>query len=123
MQKNILEYTPVQCTHRLSSTEDALYVLGGRWTIRVMIAILGGHTRFNEIQRALNGISAKMLSSELKKLEINLLIERNVFAEKTPVIVEYIPSEYSHSLKDIITSLAQWGAKHKVKITSNPTQI
>ena len=119
MQKSNLEYTPVQCTNRLSSTEDALYVLGGRWTIRVMIAILGGHTRFNDLQRALNGISAKMLSSELKKLEINLLIERNVYAEKTPVVVEYIPTDYSHSLKDIITALSQWGHKHKVKIIGN----
>ena len=65
-----LEYSEVQCTNRLSATEDALYVLGGRWTIRVMIAILGGHTRFNEIQRTIHSISAKMLAAELKKLEV-----------------------------------------------------
>jgi DNA-binding HxlR family transcriptional regulator len=119
MDKNKLEYSPVQCTNRLSATEDAIYVLGGRWTIRVMIAILGGHRRFNELQRAVKGISAKMLSSELKKLEVNLLIERTVFADQIPVIVEYIPTEYSQSLKDIISSLAQWGEKHKTKITTD----
>lgn len=119
MATNKLEYSQIQCKNRLSSTEDALYVLGGRWTIRVMIAILGGHTRFNDIQRTLKGISAKMLSSELKKLEVNLLVERNVYADQTPVVVEYIPTEYSKSLKDIITALAQWGAQHKRKITSD----
>lgn len=119
MATSKLEYSPVQCTNRLSSTEDALYVLGSRWTIRVMIAILGGHTRFNELQRTVQGISAKMLSSELKKLEVNQLVERTVFADQTPVIVEYLPTEYSESLKDIITALAQWGAKHKKKITTD----
>jgi DNA-binding HxlR family transcriptional regulator len=119
MPKSKLEYSEIQCKNRLSSTEDALYILGGRWTIRLMIAILGGHTRFNEIQRTLKGISAKMLSSELKKLEINLLIERKVYDDQVSGVVEYIPTEYSQSLKDIITSLSQWGAQHKRKITSN----
>ena len=62
-------YSPSQCTNRISATEDAIYVLGGRWTIRVMIGILGGNTRFNELQRTVTGISAKMLSNELKKLQ------------------------------------------------------
>lgn len=119
MSANKLEYTEIQCKNRLSSTEDALYVLGGRWTIRVMIAILGGHSRFNEIQRTLEGISAKILSGELKKLEVNLLIERNVDASQIPAVIEYMPTEYSQSLKDIITALSQWGAQHKRKITSD----
>jgi len=119
MATSKLEYSEMQCTNRLSSTEDALYVLGGRWTIRVMIAILGGHTRFNEIQRAVHSISAKMLAGELKKLEVNHLIERKVFADQTPVLVAYIPTEYSQSLKDIITALSQWGAEHKIKISTD----
>ncbi|RWY51614.1 winged helix-turn-helix transcriptional regulator [Mucilaginibacter gilvus] len=119
MIKSKLEYSKVQCSKSLSATEDAIYVLGGRWTIRVMIAILGGHSRFNEIQRSLNNISAKMLSSELKKLEVNHLVERTVFADQIPVIVEYLPTDYSQSLKDIIAALALWGEMHKTKITSN----
>ncbi|VXA92108.1 HxlR family transcriptional regulator [Flavobacterium sp. 9AF] len=114
-----LKLTPIECNNSLSATEDALYVLGGRWTIRVMIAILGGHSRFNDLQRSLNKISAKVLSNELKKLEINHLIERKVFADQTPVLVEYIPTEYSQSLKTIITALADWGKSHKMKIIKN----
>ncbi len=68
MPSDTLQYSTQQCAHRLSATEDAIYVLGGRWTLRVMIATLGGHTRFNDIQRSVKGISAKVLSSELKKL-------------------------------------------------------
>ncbi|MFC4209764.1 winged helix-turn-helix transcriptional regulator [Pedobacter lithocola] len=119
MTASKLEYTQVQCTNRISATEDAIYVLGGRWTIRVMIGILGGNKRFNDLQRTVKGISAKMLSVELKKLEINQLAERKVSADQIPVIVEYLPTEYSESLKDIITVLAHWGTNHKKKITTD----
>lgn len=107
-----------QCSKNLAATEDALYVVGGKWTLRVMIALLSGHTRFNDLQRTLNGISARVLSGELKDLEINGLVKRVVDSNQKPVVVEYIPTEYSKSLKEIITALADWGIKHKKKITA-----
>ncbi|MFT4204821.1 MAG: helix-turn-helix domain-containing protein [Chitinophagaceae bacterium] len=110
-------FSAIQCTKRLSAMEDALFVLGGKWTIRVMIALLSGHTRFNDLQRTLKGISARVLSSELKDLEQNGLVQRTVLSEQTPVLVEYRPTEYSSSLKNIIFELSEWGAKHKKKIT------
>lgn len=110
-------FSEVQCTKHLSATEDALYVIGGKWTLRVMIALLSGHTRFNELQRTIKGISARVLSGELKDLELNGLVKRVVLADQKPVVVEYRPTEYSKSLKDIISTLADWGAKHKKKIT------
>lgn len=111
-------FSESQCTMHLSATEDALYVIGGKWTLRVMIALLSGHTRFNELQRTIKGISARVLSGELKDLEINGLAKRVVLADQKPVVVEYIPTEYSKSLKDIISALADWGMKHKKKITA-----
>lgn len=111
-------FSEVQCNKHLSATEDALYVIGGKWTLRIMIALLSGHTRFNELQRTLNGISARVLSGELKDLEINGLIKRVVFADQKPVVVEYLPTEYSKTLKTIISSLADWGIKHRKKIVS-----
>ncbi len=110
--------TEEQCNKNLSATEDALYVLGGKWTLRVMIAILTGYIHFNELQRTLNGISARVLSGELKDLEINGLIKRVVHAERKPVVVEYVPTEYSKTLKEIIAALAEWGTNHKKKITT-----
>lgn len=109
-------FSEVQCSKHLSATEDALYVLGGKWTLRIMIAILSGHNRFNDLQRTLNGISARVLSSELKDLELNDLVERVVLADQKPVVVEYVATEYSKTLKEVITSLADWGEKHKKKI-------
>lgn len=111
-------FSEVQCTKHLSATEDALYVIGGKWTLRIMIAILSGHSRFNDLQRTLKGISARVLSNELKDLELNNLVERIVLADQKPVVVEYVPTEHSKSLKDIIAALADWGVKHKKKITT-----
>ena len=111
-------FSEVQCSKHLSATEDALYVIGGKWTLRVIIALLSGQTRFNELQRIIKGISARVLSGELKDLEINGLVKRVVHADQKPVVVEYVPTEYSKTLKDIIAALADWGVKHKKKITA-----
>ena len=113
-----LEFSGAQCTRHLSATEDALYVIGGKWTLRIMIALLSGQKRFNALQRTIKGISARVLSAELKDLEMNSLIKRVVLADQKPVVVEYIPTEYSKTLKDIIAALADWGINHKKKITS-----
>jgi DNA-binding HxlR family transcriptional regulator len=112
------EFSGVECNRHMSATEDALYVIGGKWTLRIMIALLSGQTRFNELQRTITGISARVLSGELKDLEINGLLKRVVDPSQKPVVVQYIPTEYSKSLKDIISPLADWGIKHKKKITS-----
>ena len=121
MKKTLLSdpsFTHVQCNRHLASTEDALYVIGGKWTLRIMIAVLGGHTRFNELQRTINGISARVLSAELKDLELNGLLERVVLANEKPVVVEYRATAYSTSLEPLIANLADWGMKHKKKITA-----
>lgn len=114
-----LTFSEVQCTSHLSATEDALYVIGGKWTLRVMIALMSGHTRFNELQRTIHGISARSLSGELKDLEINGLAQRKVLADQKPVVVEYLPTEYSKTLKNVISALADWGIRHKKKITAH----
>ena len=110
-------YTESRCGKHLAATEDALYVLGGKWTLRIVIAVLSGHHRFNDLQRTINGISARVLSSELKDLELNGLISRVVLADQKPVVTEYVPTDYTRTLRDVISALADWGEKHKKKIT------
>lgn len=112
-------FSEVQCNKHLSATEDALYVIGGKWTLRIMIAVLSGQKRFNELQRTVKGISARVLSGELKDLELNGLVKRVVLADQKPVVVEYVPTEYSKTLKDVISGLADWGINHKKKITAH----
>lgn len=104
-----------QCNGKLTAVGDALYVIGGKWKLRIIIALNEGHNRFNELQRVLNGISAKVLSQELKDLELNGLVERKVYAE-TPVVVEYRTMPYTETLKDVLMTLADWGELHRKKL-------
>ncbi|MCY0979153.1 helix-turn-helix domain-containing protein [Chryseobacterium wangxinyae] len=72
--------------------------------------------RFNELQRIVTGISARVLSNELKDLELNGFVKRIVHSEQTPVVVEYISTDYSKTLKNVIMSLSEWGITHKRNI-------
>ena len=101
-----------QCKATLNSVADALYVIGGKWKLRIIVALTEGNRRFNEIQRLIEGISAKVLSTELKDLELNGFVHRNVFAG-TPVVVEYELTEYAETLGGVLQALSEWGAKHK----------
>lgn len=112
-------YSDTQCAKNIDAVEDALYVLGGKWKLRIVIALVSGHNRFNKLQQIIKGISARVLSNELKQLELNGLAKRVVQADKTPVVVEYIPTEYAATLKGVVAALADWGLKHKQKITSH----
>lgn len=104
-----------ECNGRLNSIGDALYVVGGKWKLRVIMALREGDKRFNEIQRKVDGISARVLSSELKELEINGFVTRIVHTQ-TPVVVEYHLTPYADTLGDVLKSLSNWGAMHRDKL-------
>jgi DNA-binding HxlR family transcriptional regulator len=101
-----------QCKARLSSIADALYVIGGKWKLRIIVALKEGAQRFNELQRTIEGISAKVLSAELKDLELNGFIKRNIYTG-TPVVVEYELTDYCDTLDDVLEALSAWGAMHR----------
>ena len=106
----------LSCEEKLQAVGDSLYVIGGKWKLRVIIALSQGHNRFNDLQRTIIGVSAKVLSKELKELELNGFVKRNVLPNVTPVIVEYELTNYSHTLQELVYALINWGVKHRVKI-------
>lgn len=105
-----------QCVEMINAVGDALYVIGGKWKLRIIIALSNGKKRFNELQKALNGISARVLSNDLKDLELNGFVRRIERSESSTLLVEYELLEYSHSLMNVISSLNDWGTMHKKKI-------
>ncbi len=114
--KNTLPHLSAQqCTARLAAVGDALYAIGGKWKLRIIIALSDGNLRFNELQRLVEPISAKVLSGELKELELNGFVKRNVFTG-TPVVVEYELTQYSETLQGVLNALSEWGAMHREKI-------
>jgi len=104
-----------ECTRALTGIGDALYVIGGKWKLRIIIALRSGNKRFNELQRTIAGISARVLSHELKELEMNGFVKRNIYTEAA-IVVEYELTSYSDTLDPVLTSLSEWGIMHREKI-------
>jgi DNA-binding HxlR family transcriptional regulator len=104
--------TEEQCKASLMAIGDALYAIGGKWKLRIIVALLSGSKRFNELQRIVEGISAKVLSAELKELEMNGFVQRKVFTG-TPIVVDYELTEYAGTLRGVLESLGKWGAMHR----------
>jgi DNA-binding HxlR family transcriptional regulator len=104
-----------QCKATLNAIADAFYVIGGKWKLRIIVALTTGNKRFNELQRLVEGISAKVLSTELKDLELNGFVRRIVFT-RTPVIIEYELSAYAETLDGVLQALSEWGAMHREKM-------
>ena len=108
-------HTKETCGNSLKAVEDALYVIGGKWKLRVIIALKEGSMRVNELQRTVVGISAKVLSTELKDMEMSGLVNRTV-QTNGPVVIEYELTPYCETLEDVLTALTNWGIAHREKI-------
>lgn len=116
LQKSVELFPNVtECKSSLVPIQDALYVLGGKWRIPIMVAMLEGYKHFGEIKRTINKISAKVLSHELKELELNGFVIRRVYDTK-PVVIEYELTEYANSLGTVIVALREWGLLHREKV-------
>lgn len=102
----------------LISIREALDVLGGKWKIPIMISLASGDKRFKQIQSHVTGITSKVLSRELKKLEENNLIIRVVDA-RTKVAVYSLTSKCK-SLEKVIEGLKEWGDYHRTNIFNRP---
>ncbi len=103
------------CHKVLMAVSDALYAIGGKWKLMIIIAMARGNKRFTEIQRQVTGISARVLSSELKELEMNGFIIKKV-ENGYPVSIEYELLPYSHTLKEVVGAMTKWGMQHREKI-------
>ena len=74
--------------------------------------LIGGTKRFGEMQRSVGQVSQKVLTSNLREMEADALVERNVYAE-VPPRVEYSLTALGQSLKPILDSLWAWGENYK----------
>lgn len=104
-----------ECNTVLMAVSDALYAIGGKWKLMIIISIARGNKRFTEIQRQVNGISARVLSSELKELELNGFLIKKVTVGY-PVSIEYELLPYSQSLEEVVGAMTKWGMNHRQKL-------
>ncbi|WP_445721614.1 winged helix-turn-helix transcriptional regulator [Flavobacterium sp.] len=103
------------CTKIIQPVQDALYVLSGKWKFPIIISLSYGNKRFSEMGREIPKITDRMLSKELRELEMNQLVQRKVY-DSVPVVVEYSLTEYGKTLNPAIEELYKWGLEHRKRL-------
>lgn len=111
-------HNATSCNGVLQPVTDALYILSGKWKLPILIALRFGNKRFGQLAREIPNITERMLSKELRALEINQLVKRTVY-DTIPVTVEYSITEYGFSLDKVIAELAYWGIEHRKRLIAS----
>ena len=106
------------CPYKLRATRDAIEVIQGKWRIPIIVSLTYGNKRFGEIKKDIDDISPKMLSQELKELEMNKLISRTLY-DSMPVTVEYALTPLGKSLTKLLEELLKWGIHFRTEMTGN----
>jgi len=104
-----------QCPrHYVLALTDTLNVMNGKWKLPIIASLLHGKIRFKDLQDNIDKITPRMLSKELKELEINGILERKVY-NQTPVLIEYILTESGKNITSVIDSMIDWGMLHRAE--------
>lgn len=90
------------------SVEAAISLIDGKWKCVILFQLLRGTLRFNEIRRRVPGVTQRMLTNQLRELEADGLIVRQVYAEVPPK-VEYSLSPLGRSMEPVLVALKGWG--------------
>jgi DNA-binding HxlR family transcriptional regulator len=95
--------------------DAAAHVIGGKWKPLLLWTLNSGPHRFGELRRQVVGISEKMLIQQLRELETDGIVHREVYHEVPPK-VEYSLTPLGVSLNEALLPLGEWGEKHMKRI-------
>lgn len=96
-------------------TRTVLDLIADKWTVLVIHVLADGTHRFGELQRAIDGISQKMLTQTLRRLEQDGLLVRTVFPE-VPPRTEYALTPLGKTLRTPLQSLCAWAEQHMPEV-------
>jgi DNA-binding HxlR family transcriptional regulator len=91
---------------------DTLNVINGKWKLPIIASLLKGKTRFKDLLDNIDKITPRMLSKELKELEMNSIVIRKVY-NQMPVLIQYELTESGESLVGLIDEMINWGLTHR----------
>ncbi len=103
------------CPKTMLSISDALEAVEGKWKLLILFVLAEKPKRFKQIAKEVSGITDKTLSKELKNLEANKLVRRDVY-DTFPPTVEYSITPHGLSLEKVLDELHFWGLAHRKKV-------
>jgi DNA-binding HxlR family transcriptional regulator len=92
--------------------ETTLAIIGGRWKVILLYHLFNGVKRFSELQRTVIGVSQKVLTQQLRELQRDGVVHREVYAE-VPPRVEYSLTALGYSLEPIVRAMTDWGSRYR----------
>lgn len=102
-------------SHYGCSVEVTLDVIGGRWKGTILFHLLGGSKRFGEFRRLLPDVTQRMLTLQLRELESDGLVHREVYREVPPK-VEYSLTDFGITLQPILIAMREWGNQYRTQV-------
>ena len=109
LQNEAINHCPKQLILALSDTMNAV---SGKWKLPIITALFRGRNRFKDLLENIERITPRMLSKELKELEMNGIITRRVY-NQTPVLIAYTLTASGNQMVDVIDAMIDWGLMHR----------
>lgn len=101
--------------NRKSPASITLQLIGGKWKILILYELFSGVKRFSELRRLLSGVTQKMLTQQLREMESDGLVHREIYPQIPPK-VEYSLTPLGETLKPIVDAMCDWALKHGKKL-------
>ncbi|MAU71977.1 MAG: transcriptional regulator [Pseudozobellia sp.] len=102
------------------AVNDTLNVISGKWKMPIIASLLYGKNRFKDLQENIEKITPRMLSKELKELELNGVVVRKVY-DSTPVKIEYRLTESGKRIYSVMDAMVEWGLEHRKNVVDSIT--
>jgi DNA-binding HxlR family transcriptional regulator len=99
-------------------TRTVLDRIGDKWTVLIVLELLDGPRRFNELRDGIGRVAPKVLTETLRRLERDGLLTRTAFAEVPPRVV-YKLTPLGRSLEEPIRSIASWAEQHITRVVAS----
>lgn len=96
--------------------KDAVNVVSGKWKLAIVCTLLSGPKGFAEIERLLGAISPRMLTRDLRELELSGVIVREQATVNALIGRKYMLTESGKALESLIFQMAHWGQDHRQRL-------
>ncbi len=90
-------------------TSVTMGIIGGKWKTVILVHLIDGPLRYNELRKKISTVTERTLSLQLKSLEQDGVILRKVYTIKPPLKVEYSLTDFGKTLVPLLHSIAEWG--------------